>query len=139
MRVYIKPAIYILLILSCVIQVGCFNGGATQPPIDSGGDPPPQQKFTATYSFADGGVILDWVLLSESNIIQYRIIRYEITDNLDPLMDISIGTIKSTPDIPPIVDKYVKPGYKYQYHLNAFDAEGQVCAALSSNEVEIPI
>ncbi len=112
--------------------------------------PMPPTHFTATYVFAEGGVILNWDKpLTEPDIIKYRIIRYEVTDEVDPLLDTTIVTIgyPYTPDpynpgkqllVPPFTDRFIALGAKYQYELAAIDADLQIGSATLSNIVEIP-
>jgi hypothetical protein len=110
--------------------------------------------FTAIWAFVEGGVILDWDLPPETDIIAYRIIRYDITtgdDDIDPMLDTSIVTIlypktkdpyDPDPDayiwVPPFVDRLVDHGHIYRYELAAIDVELQIGASTLSNDVEVP-
>lgn len=110
------------------------------------------EYFVAIFAPAEDGVILDWAIPSEPDIVQFRIIRYDITDGVvDPLIDTVIVTLDYPrtkdpydPDpeafiyIPPFVDRLVERETIYRYELAAVDEEGQIGAPTLAPDVEIP-
>jgi len=111
--------------------------------------------FTAVYSFVDGGVILNWAVTTiESDVIKFRIIRYDVTDGddkIDPLFDTSIITLDypKTRDpydptgqgfiyIPPFTDRFAEHGHIYRYELAAVDKDNQIGLPTLAPDVTVP-
>jgi len=110
---------------------------------------------TAVYSFIDGGVILNWDKTTiESDVVRFRIIRYDITngwEKFNPLLDTSIVTFDypRTKDpydptglgyiyIPPFTDRFAEHGHIYRYELAAIDKDGQIGLPTLPPDVTVP-
>jgi hypothetical protein len=100
-------------------------------------------NFTATFvNFV--GVVLDWTPSLELDVIEYRLIRYDWTDDeIDPVIDTLIITLPFPPPVefgtyPPLTDVFIIQGHEYEYELASKDVDGQYSPPALSGRVIVP-